>query len=101
MFIEKFRSALLFLPPTLLILSACQSPRQADSGRSAPVNRNAANAKPSATPEANIFVDEPRLVKSYAVIGGTVQNVGQQKVEQPTVLIYPRPRGDGTALAGE
>lgn len=101
MFIEKFRSALLILSPTLLILSACQSPRQADSSRTASVNQNAATAKPSATPEANIFVDEPRLVKSYAVIGGTVQNVGQQKLEQLTVLVDLRRRDDGTTVRRE
>jgi len=100
MFIEKFRSALLILSPTLLLISACQSPRQAQE-RAAAVNQNAATAKPAATPEANIFVDEPRLVKSAAVIGGTVQNVGEQKLEQLSVLIDLRRRDDGTTVRRE
>jgi hypothetical protein len=41
-------------------------------------------------------VDEPRLAKPYAVIGGLVQNVGQQKLEQLSVLIELRRRVDGT-----
>jgi hypothetical protein len=101
MIIERFRSALLLLSTTLLFFSACQSPRQADSGRASAVNQNAANAKPEATPEANIVVDEPRLVKPYAVIGGTIQNVGQQKLEQLSVLIDLRRRDDGTTVRRE
>lgn len=100
MIIEKFRSAILFLSPTLLLLPACQSPRQARDSASA-VNQNAATAQPAATPEANIFVDEPRLVKSSAVIGGTIQNVGQQKLEQLSVLIDLRRRDDGTTVRRE
>jgi hypothetical protein len=99
MIIERFRSALLILSSSLL-LAACQSPSQVP-GRVAAVNQNAATAKTAATPEANILVDEPRLVKSYAVIGGTVQNVGQQKLEQLTVLIDLRRRDDGTTVRRE
>ena len=71
-----------------------------DTGRAA-VNQNDATVKAAATPEANIFVDEPRLVKSYAVIGGTVQNVGGQKLEQLSVLIDLRRRDDGTTVRRE
>jgi hypothetical protein len=100
MIIERFRSALLILSSSLL-LAACQSPRQAETGRATVVNQNAATPKPAATPEANIFVDEPRLVKSYAVIGGTVQNVGGQKLERLSVLIDLRRRDDGTTVRRE
>jgi hypothetical protein len=99
MIIERFRSALLILT-TSLLLAACQSPPQMDTGRAA-VNQNDATVKAAATPEANIFVDEPRLVKSYAVIGGTVQNVGGQKLEQLSVLIDLRRRDDGTTVRRE
>lgn len=98
MIIERFRSALLILPLTLLI-AACQSPKKADSGRAA--NQNAAAPKVAPTPEANILVDEPRLVKPYALIGGTVQNVGGQKLEKLSVLIDLRRRDDDTTVRRE
>jgi hypothetical protein len=93
MIIERFRSATLILSSTLL-LAACQPPSHVP-GRAA-FNRNAATAKATATPEANILVDEPRLLKPYAVVGGTVRNVGQQRLEQLSVLIELRRRDDGT-----
>jgi hypothetical protein len=99
MIIERFRSAVLILS-SLSLLAACGSPSK-EQGRAAAVNQNAATAKKAATPEANILVDEPRLVKSYAVIGGTVQNVGQQKLEQLSVLIDLRRRDDGTTVRRE
>ena len=96
MIIEKFRSAMLLLSASLL-LAACQSPRQAQK-RDPAVNQNAnaAVAKVAPTPEANILVDEPRLVKPHALIGGTVQNVGQQRLEKLSVLIELRRRDDDT-----
>jgi hypothetical protein len=98
MIIERFRRALLILPLTLLI-AACQSPQKADSGSAA--NQNAAATKAAPTPEANILVDEPRLVKPYALIGGTVQNVGGQKLEKLSVLIDLRRRDDDTTVRRE
>lgn len=97
MIIERFRSALLILSLTLLI-AACQSPQKADSARA---EQNAATLKAAPTPEANILVDEPRLVKPYALIGGTVQNVGQQKLEKLSVLIDLRRRDDDTTVRRE
>lgn len=98
MSIERFRRALLILPLTLLI-AACQSPQKADSAR-AEQNAAAPKAAPT-TPEANILVDEPRLVKPYALIGGTVQNVGPQKLEKLSVLIDLRRRDDDTTVRRE
>jgi hypothetical protein len=95
MIIEKFRSAMLILPASLLIV-ACQSPQKMDSNRAAGANKNAAAAKVAPTPEANILVDEPRLVKPHALIGGTVQNVGGQRLEKLSVLIELRRRDDDT-----
>jgi len=97
MIIERFRSALLILPLTLLI-AACQSPRNA---RDSAARQNAAAPKVAPTPEANILVDEPRLVKPYALIGGTVRNVGQQKLEKLSVLIDLRRRDDDTTVRRE
>jgi hypothetical protein len=95
MIIERFRSAMLILSASLLI-AACQSPQKTDSNRAAAANQNASEAKVAPTPEANILVDEPRLVKPYALIGGTVQNVGRQRLEKLSVLIELRRRDDDT-----
>jgi len=95
MIIERFRSAILILSSSLLLLAACQSPTQV-RGRAEAVNQKATTAKAAPTPEANILVDEPRLVKPYAVISGTVQNIGQQKLERLSVSIELRRRDDGS-----
>ena len=96
MIVERFRSALLILSLTLLV-AACQSP--ADSRKVA--NQKAAAPKAAPTPEANILVDEPRLAKPYALVGGTVQNVGRQKLEKLSVLIDLRRRDDDTLVRRE
>ena len=100
MSIERFRSALLILSSTLLI-AACQSPQKARGRASAADQNGSAAQKAAPTPEANILVDEPRLVKPYAVIGGTVQNVGQQRLEKLSVLIDLRRRDDDTTVRRE
>jgi hypothetical protein len=97
MSIERFRSALLILSLTLLI-AACQSPQTARDGAA---GQNKAAPKVAPTPEANILVDEPRLVKPYALVGGTVQNVGQQRLEKLSVLIDLRRRDDDTLVRRE
>lgn len=97
MIIERFRSALLILPLTLLI-AACQSPQKAGG---VAADQKAAAPKVAPTPEANILVDEPRLVKPHALIGGTVQNVGQQRLEKLSVLIDLRRRDDDTIVRRE
>lgn len=99
MIIERFRSALLILSSTLLI-AACQSPQKVRDNAAANQN-GAAQQKAATTPEANILVDKPRLVKPYAVIGGTVQNVGEQKLERLSVLIDLRRRDDDTTVRRE
>jgi hypothetical protein len=79
-----------------LLLSGCQkAPEPAKRGASpAPVAAQSPTAAVS-TPEANIFVDEARLAKPFAIIGGTVQNVGGEKLEQLSVEIELRRRADG------
>ena len=89
---------MLILSLTFLI-AACQSPQKADSGRAA--DRKAPAPKVAPTPEANILVDEPRLVKPHALIGGTVRNVGRQKLEKLSVLIDLRRRDDDTTVRRE
>jgi hypothetical protein len=46
-------------------------------------------------PEANVYVDEAMLARPYAIIGGTVENVGAKRLEKLSVEIELRRRGDG------
>jgi hypothetical protein len=80
----------------LLLPAACRTPEPASKSRAA-AGPTATPAKAAAAPpEANILVDEPRLAKPYAVIGGTVQNVGGQKLAGLTVQIELRRRDDNS-----
>jgi len=45
---------------------------------------------------ANIFVDDAMLAKPYAIIGGTVENVGGERLENLSVEIELRRRDDGS-----
>jgi hypothetical protein len=47
-------------------------------------------------PEANVFVDEAMLAKPYAIIGGTVENVGDGRLEKLSVEIELKRRADGS-----
>jgi hypothetical protein len=90
-----FGSAPRSLPLTLsllalLLFSGCQK-----NTPSAHVQPSGPAAKVSATPEADIYVDEAMLAKPYAIIGGTVRNVGPEKLEKLSVEIELRRREGG------
>ncbi|HEX8685135.1 MAG TPA: FxLYD domain-containing protein [Pyrinomonadaceae bacterium] len=51
---------------------------------------------PAPTPEANILVDEAMLARPYAIIGGTVENVGAERLEKLSVEIELKRRADGS-----
>jgi hypothetical protein len=90
------KPALVFSVTPLLLFSVCQ--RKADPAISerASVQKPAQTPAPTApTPEANIFVDEAMLAKPFAIIGGTVQNVGTERLEKLSVEIELRRRADG------
>ena len=72
-----------------LILSGCQKPPEASQQRAAQ-----ATPTPKPEPQAHIFVDEAMLAKPYAIIGGAVQNVGQEKLEKLSVEVELRRRAD-------
>ena len=72
-----------------LLLSACQSTPDAQRQKAA---QPTPTPKPS--PEAHVFVDEAMLAKPYAIIGGAVQNVGNEKLEKLSVEIELRRRDD-------
>ena len=81
-----------------LLFSGCQQ-KQAGPSAAGGNKTAAASQTPSAAaqaePEANIYVDEAMLAKPYAIIGGTVENVGAERLEKLSVEIELRRRGDG------
>jgi hypothetical protein len=74
-----------------LILSGCQ--KAPDSTR-----QQAALATPTPTPEpqAHVIEDEAMLAKPYAIIGGAVQNVGNERLEKLSLRIELRRRADSS-----
>jgi len=72
-----------------LILSGCQKPFEAPREKAA-----RATPTPKPEPQAHVFLDEAMLAKPYAIIGGAVQNVGQEKLEELSVEIELRRRAD-------
>ena len=72
-----------------LILSGCQKAPDASRQKAAQPTPN-----PNPEPQAHVFVDEPMLAKPYAIIGGAVQNVGTERLENLSVEIELRRRAD-------
>ena len=80
---------------TLLTLAGCQKASEASKATEASRAKTAQTAT-APTPEANIFVDEAMLSKPHAIIGGTVENIGAQRLEKLSVEIELRRREDGS-----
>ncbi|HEV3471055.1 MAG TPA: hypothetical protein VG148_17150 [Pyrinomonadaceae bacterium] len=76
----------------LLTLSGCQTGPTRDQ---APQTSAATPTPAAAAPEAHIFVDEAMLRKPHAILGGTVENVGGGRLENLSVELELRRRGDG------
>lgn len=97
-----YRTAFLKLSSALLLtafvaLSACQNSQTAS--RSQPPEQKGGQANPPAqppSPEAQILSDEAMLRKPYAVLGGSVQNVGNEKLTALVVEMELRRRADGS-----
>lgn len=79
----------------LSLLSGCQKGSQNPAPGAADGKAAQARPTPAPAPEANIYVDEARLAKPYAVIGGAVENVGGQALGDLSVEIELRRRDDG------
>jgi hypothetical protein len=82
----------------VLLFSGCQQKKAAPSAASGTKTDTALQPPPQSTqtaPEANIYVDEAMLARPYAIIGGTVENVGAERLEKLSVEIELRRRGDG------
>lgn len=75
---------------SLLSISGCQSKKEV------PQQTAQARPTPPPAPEAHVFVDEARLAKPYAIIGGAVQNVGSEKLERLSVEIELKRRSDSS-----
>jgi len=86
-FARKPALTLALLP--FLILSGCQQSPDASQQKAA-----RATPTPKPEPQAHIFVDEAMLARPYAIIGGAVQNVGNEKLEQLWVEVELRRRAD-------
>lgn len=73
----------------LLLCSGCQT---ADRAKQQKTAQAAPTPKPE--PEAHIFIDEAMLAKPFAILGGAVENVGPEKLEELSIEIELRRRDD-------
>jgi hypothetical protein len=91
---RRFFITLPFL--AVLLFSGCQQKKAAPARetKTATASQTPSPATQPA-PEANVYVDEAMLAKPYAIIGGTVENVGAERLEKLSVEIELRRRGDG------
>jgi hypothetical protein len=87
----------------LILLTGCGRPADLKTGSSKVSVKPSgkAEAKPSTPPEAHVFVDDAMLSKPYAILGGTVQNVGDAKLEKLSVELELRRRDDGSLVKRE
>jgi hypothetical protein len=83
----------------LILLTGCGRPTNPSAALSS--NNSKAEAKPSPSPEAHVFVDETMLTKPYAILGGTIENVGDLKLERLSVELELRRRDDGSLVKRE
>ena len=102
-----YRPAFLKLSQALLLtafaaLAACQSSQTASRSRA--VEQKGGQAKAPAqqpTPEVQIYSDEAMLRKPYAVLGGSVQNVGTERLTSLVVEMELRRRSDASTESRE
>jgi hypothetical protein len=85
---------ILLLAP--LIYTSCQTVPDASLQKTVQ-----ATPTPNPEPQAHVFVDEARLAKPYAIIGGAVQNVGRERLEKLSVEIELRRRADSAVETRE
>jgi hypothetical protein len=77
----------------LLIFSGCQGGPARESASKPSASPTPAPAAPA--PEAHILVDEAILKKPHAILAGTVQNVGAERLENLSVELELKRRSDG------
>ena len=86
---------------SLLLFSGCQTRTTSNAGRSSGPTPEIVESKTPQPPAANILIDDAMLAKPYAIIGGTVKNVGGERLENLSVEIELRRRDDGTTQRRE
>ncbi|MCA1593715.1 MAG: hypothetical protein LC754_13910 [Acidobacteria bacterium] len=80
---------------TLLFVSCQSSTPSGQSKQKSNANEQSqASSKSAESPDVQVYVDDAMLKKPYAIIGGTVQNVGAQKLENLTAEIELKRRAD-------
>lgn len=82
------KSTLTFILLPFLILSGCRNSSDASQQKAK------ATPPPKPEPQAHVFVDEAMLAKPYAIVGGAVQNVGKERLENLSVAVELRRRAD-------
>jgi hypothetical protein len=80
----------------LFLFSGCQTRTATNAGRSSGPTPEHVGSKTPQPPAANILVDDAMLAKPYAIIGGTVENIGGARLENLSVEIELRRRDDGS-----
>jgi hypothetical protein len=88
----SLRVVLAVLAASLFAAAGCQK-KAAQESAGQPFRPSAAQAAPS--PEAHILVDEAQMRKPHAILGGTVENVGGERLEDLAVVLELRRRADG------
>jgi hypothetical protein len=101
-----YRPAFLKLTSALLltvfaVLSACQSSQTVSRSRAVEQKGGQAKAPAQPPPEVQIYADEAMLRKPYAVLGGSVQNVGTERLTGLVVEMELRRRSDGSTESRE
>jgi hypothetical protein len=87
-------STVLFAAPFLL--AGCGTRASSGGTKASATPAPSKQTQTQTPPGANIYVDEAMLSKPYAVIGGTVENVSGEKLENLSVEIELRRRDGGT-----
>jgi hypothetical protein len=88
-------AAALFLP-ALFLFSGCRTQAPSNVEHASATLASKVETKTSPTPGANVYVDDAMLSKPYAIIGGTIENISGEKLENLSVEIELRRRDDGS-----
>ena len=82
----------------ILLFSGCQQKQAGPVAAGGAKTDTTAQVTPAPqpAPEAHVYVDEAMRAKPYAIIGGTVENVGAERLEKLSVEIELRRRSDGS-----
>lgn len=87
----------LFLMSTLFVTACHFSSATRHAQESAESKPKPTSVAVTQSPEVQIFVDEAMLRKPYAILGGTLKNVGTQKLEDISIALELIRRADGNA----